>query len=242
MAVALKSISKQIHWSLLVKAAIFACAWWFLPTWLFAIVALVLYFIPPFQTRRNLVPFLVLLGISLATPASILMAFIYGILCYYLFLIKDLLVIDRKSARAILAMALSFFLFREFFSAWSAGFSMGAFIVSWVVAIAFGALLNGVIVAHRNKEEEEDLPAVRRLRRTTVAIASVIMLEFLTVALFLPVDFIYQSIIVFLVAALFIDLVPAYFFHDLAPRRIRATAMAIFAMLVVTLASAKWGI
>lgn len=241
MAVALKSISKQIHWSLLAKAAVFAYAWWYLPAWLFAVVALILYFIPPFQTRRNLVPFLVLLGISLTTPPSVLMALIYGILCYYLFLIKDLLVIDRKSARAVLAMALSFFLFREFFSAWSVGFSAGAVVVSWIVAIAFGALLNGVIVAHRN-QQEEDLPTIRRLRRVTVTIASFIIFEFLIAALFLPIDFIYQSITVFLVAALFIDLVPAYFFHDLAPRRIRATAMAVFAMLVVTLASAKWGI
>ncbi len=242
MAVVLRSISKQIHWSLLAKAAIFACAWWYLPTWLFVVVACILYFVPPFQTRRNLVPFLVLLGIAVATPPSVLMAVIYGIICYYLFLIKDLLVIDRKSARAVLAMALSFFLFREFFSAWSSGFSSGAFVMSWVVAIAFGALLNGVIVAHRNKQEDEDLPGGKRLRRTTVAVASFVMLESLTVALFLPIDFIYQSIIVFLIAALFIDLVPAYFFRDLALRRIRMTVMAVFAMLVVTLASAKWGI
>ena len=119
---------------------------------------------------------------------------------------------------------------------------MGAFVVGMDRRHRFRRAPNGVIVAHRNKEEEDDLPAARPLRRTTVAIASFVMLEFLTVALFLPIDFIYQSIIVFLVAALFIDLVPAYFFRDLAPRRIRATAMAIFAMLVITLASAKWGI
>ena len=68
------------------------------------------------------------------------MAVIYGALCYYLLLIKDLFIIDRKSARAILAMALSFFLFREFFFAWRAGLSAGSLPWAWVVAFAFGVL------------------------------------------------------------------------------------------------------
>jgi len=242
MAVTLRSISKQIHWSLLAKAIAFVLAWWYVPTWLFGVVALGLYIVPPFQLRRNLAPFLVLLGISFVTPPSILMVFVYGALVYYFFLIKDLLVIDRKSGRAVLAMALSFFLFREFFLIWNDGLSLGSIVWALIVAGVFGALLNGVIVAHRSKQEDEDLAGVRRLRRTAVGVAAFIVFEGIIAALFLPVDFIYQSIIVFLGAAFLIDLVPVYFFRELEPRRIRVTAMAIFALLVVTLASAKWGI
>ena len=67
-------------------------------------------------------------------------------------------------------------------------------------------------------------------------------LKFSLICLFLPVDFIYQSIVAFLVAAILLDLVPAYFFRELEPRRIREAAIVISVCLVVVLASAKWGL
>lgn len=241
MAVKLASISKQIHWSSLIRAVIFAASWWYLPTWLFLVLACAIYFLPPFETQRNLPAFLVLMGISLATQPAILVAVIYGVLCYYLLLIKDFLVVNRKSARAMLAMALSFFLFREFFFVWQSGFSSGSLAWAWVVAAAFGMLVNGVIVARRGKEVSDEREAVR-LRRVAVSVSALILFEVLAACLFLPIDFIYQSIIAFLVAALLLDFVPAYFFRELGSRRIRTTAMALAGLLVVVLASAKWGI
>jgi hypothetical protein len=243
MAAKLTSISKQIHWSSLIRAAVFAAAWWYLPSWLFFIIACCIYFLPAFESGKNLWAFLVLLGVSLATPQSAFMAVLYGALCYYLLMIKDLLVIDRKSARAILAMALSFFLFREYFAIWHAGLSAGSLTWAWVVAFSFGALLNGVIAARRGKEiDDHNNKGVSRLRRAAVFGATLILFEILVVCLFLPVDFIYQSIIVFLAAALLLDLVPAYFFKELEPRRIREAALAMAVLLAVVLASAKWGI
>ena len=239
MAVKLTSISKQTHWSSLIKAAVFAASWWYLPSWLFVLVACAIYFLPPFESRKNLWSFVVLLGVALATPSSVLMAVLYGALCYYLLLIKGFFVIDRKSARAILAMALSFFLFREFFFAWPAGLSSGSLAWAWIIAIAFGALMNGVIVARRGIEVGDEHAY---LRRAAVGIGALVVFEILVACLFLPVDFIYQSVIAFLGAALLLDLVPAYFFRELEPRRIRATAIGIAALLVIVLASAKWGI
>ena len=176
----------------------------------------------------------------LVTVPTVLMVVIYGALCYYLLLIKDFFVIDRKSARAMLAMALSFFLFREFFFVWHAGFSSGSLVWAWIVAIAFGALTNGVIVARRGIEVDEEHG--RRPRRAAVGVSTLLLFEVLMVCLFLPVDFVYQSIIAFLAAALILDLVPAYFFHELEPRRVRATAMGIAVLLIVVLASARWGL
>jgi hypothetical protein len=240
MAVKLASISKQIHWSSLIRAAVFAFAWWYLPAWLFVVVACAVYFMPPIESLKNLPAFLVLLGVSLATPQAALAAVIYGVLCYYLLIIKDLFVIDRKSARAILAMALSFFLFREFFFAWTSGLSVGSLVLAWIVAFAFGVLMNGVIMARRGKEVNDEQG--RRPHRVAVGVATMLLFEILVIGLFLPVDFIYQSIVAFLAAALLLDLVPAYSFNELQPRRIRVTAIAIVALLVVVLASAKWGI
>ena len=240
MAAKLASISKQIHWSSLIRAAVFAVAWWYFPAWIFLVVACGVYFLPSFESLKNLPAFLVLLGIALATSPTALMAVIYGAICYYLLLIKDLFVIDRKSARAILAMALAFFLFREFFFAWTAGLSAGSLLWAWIVAFAFGVLVNGVIMARRGKEVDDERG--RRPRRVAVGVATMLMFEILVICLFLPVDFIYQSIVAFLAAALLLDLVPAYLFRELEPRRVRATAIAIAALLVVVLASAKWGI
>jgi len=236
----LASISRQIHWSSLIKAAVFAVAWWYLPLWFFVIVACAIYFVPPFESAKNLWAFAVLLGVTLATPPGALMALFYGAVCYYLLVIKDLLVIDRKSARAILAMALSFFLFREFFSVWHSGLSAGSLFWAWVVAFAFGGLLNSVITARRGKEIDDEYG--RHPRRAAVGVAALALFEVLVICLFLPVDFIYQSIVAFLVAAILLDLVPAYFFRELEPRRIREAAIVISVCLVVVLASAKWGL
>ena len=232
-------ISKQIHWSLLIRAAIFAVSWWYFPAWLFVIIAGLLYFIPPFESRKNIGMFAVFLGVAIATPSGVATAIIYGILWYYLLMIKNLLIIDRKSGRTIFAMALSFFLFREFFGIWDRGVTAGALGWAWIVAIAFGILLNSVIVARRGKELHA---AAAAERRAVVGVASLLILEAVIAGLFLPVDFIYQSIIVFLVAALLLDMVPAYFFGELKSYRIRTTAMTISALLVIVLASARWGI
>ena len=123
---------------MLIRAAIFAVSWWYFPAWLFVIIAGLLYFIPSFESRKNIGMFVVFLGVALATQQSVAMAVIYGILWYYLLMIKDLLVIDRKSGRTIFAMALAFFLFREFFGAWYQGVTPGALGWAWIVAIAFG--------------------------------------------------------------------------------------------------------
>ena len=71
MAAKLKSISKQIHWSSLVRAAIFACAWWYLPAWLFFHRGIGLYFFAAVRIAGEHMPFLVLLGISLTTPPAL---------------------------------------------------------------------------------------------------------------------------------------------------------------------------
>jgi hypothetical protein len=232
MAALLKSISKQIHWSLLGRAAVFALAWFFLPGWLFFVVAIALYSIPPFRTKDLAIPFLVLFGMCLVGTPSVMLAIVYGILFYGILLIKDLLVIDRRSGQGMLVMALSFLLFREFFLLFTTGATSGAIWVALVVAIAVGAMVASIITDH----EEIDL------RRIAIWSAILITFQTLVVCLFLPVDFIYQSIIAFLVMVAFIDLVPSYFSRELSFSRVRGTVMIIFSLLVVVLASASWGI
>ncbi len=61
MAEKLRSISKRINWSLVLRSVIFGVAWWALPFWLFLLVALYLYFVPITGASKVSVPFFVLL-------------------------------------------------------------------------------------------------------------------------------------------------------------------------------------
>src|ERR1700722_12935955 len=108
----LKSISKQIHWSLLARAALFALFWFFLPFWLFFLLALYLYFIPFFQERTLPVPFFILLLLTFIESPGIFFAVIFGLLFYYLLLIKNLVLIDRKSGYELFVLAITFFFLR----------------------------------------------------------------------------------------------------------------------------------
>jgi len=66
------------------------------------------------------------------------------------------------------------------------------------------------------------------------------MWQLFLVGLFLPLNFLYQSAIVFLVAAILIDLVPQYIFGQLSRTKVLATGTVLFALLVIVLASARW--
>jgi hypothetical protein len=66
--------------------------------------------------------------------------------------------------------------------------------------------------------------------------------QLLIAGLFLPLDFIYQSILVFLAAVLIIDLVPQHFSHGLTRAKVLAAGMTTFALFVIILSSARWGL
>jgi hypothetical protein len=66
------------------------------------------------------------------------------------------------------------------------------------------------------------------------------MWQLLLVGLFLPLDFLYQSAIVFLVAVILMGLVPQYVFGELSRTKVLATGTVLFALLVIIAASARW--
>jgi hypothetical protein len=235
MAEKLKSISRQIHWSLLLRAAVFALAWFFFPFWLFFLVALYLYFVPLFQAGAFVIPFFVVLVLAFIHAPSVLFALALGAIFYYLLLIKDLLLIDRVAAYELLVLVLSFFLFREFYQSFGSGFAGGALWFASLIAALFGLLMNSFIKFTLD-------PEGGGIRRPAVLLSLLAVWQFLVLGLFLPLDFIYQSVIVFLIAVLVVDLVPEYCLHGPVRSKIFATSTVVFAFLVLILASARWGI
>ena len=68
----------------------------------------------------------------------------------------------------------------------------------------------------------------------------ILMWQLIIVGLFLPLDFLYQSAIIFLLAAILIDLVPQYVFGELTRAKVLATGSVLFSLLVIVAASARW--
>ena len=83
--------------------------------------------------------------------------------------------------------------------------------------------------------------ADRDITRVTTWLSFLLFVQILFAGLFLPIDFIYQSVTVFLAVVLLIDLIPEAVSGSLARKKIVMTAMTVFALFVVVLASARWG-
>jgi hypothetical protein len=239
MAEKLKSILKQTRWSLVLKAAIFAAAWLVLPFWLFLLVALYLYFVPFLGSAKVALPFLVLLLLSLFEGQNIFFALIFGILFYYILAIKDLLIIDRRSAYEMLVLALSFFLLRIFFLKEGGDLGGGSIVYGFCVAAMISMMMASYIA---NFADDSVSAQERSLRRTVNWLSFFLMWQIVIAGLFLPLDYLYQTAIIFLASITIIDLLPRYIFKEISPSKIFTTSAVVFTLLVLLLSSARWGL
>jgi len=245
MAEKLKSILRRTSWSLLLKAAIFGVAWWALPFWLFLIIALYLYFIPTTGARKVSAPFFVLLLVSFLQGQSALAAIIFAAAFYFILLIKDFIIIDRRSAYEALMLVLSYLLVRSFFLNAGGSFGLRALLYSLIAAWAVSALVTSFVrnfPAPRALSTPEAMPSreERSFYRVIGWMTFLLMWQLLIVGIFLPLDFLYQSAIIFLVAAILIELVPQYIFGELSRIKVLVTGVVLFPLLVIVIASARW--
>lgn len=265
MAEKLKSILERAHWSSILRAAVFAAAWLFLPWWLFLLVAAYCYFFHFFQPWKTFVAFLCLLALTVAQSPSPLFALVFGVVFYYILLIKDLIVIDRRSAYEVLVLALSFFLIRDFFRGFHA-LNGNALFWSFGVAVAMGLLADSTmrffadvlpssspISLPSSSGEADDLPSPSfpsdspeikiskgHFRSIATWLITLLSWQMVLVGLFLPLDFIYQSIVVFVAVTFFYELIVGYFSNDLSRGKIFVTAGIFFSIMVLLLASVSW--
>ncbi len=180
-------------------------------------------------------PFLVVLVISLLEAPNLFFAVLLAGIFYLILLIKDLLIIDRKSAYEILVLILTYLLVRSFFMKAGGDFGGLSLLYSLLVAWAMSAMASSFVKNFAVSPEEG-----RAFVRMMSWVSFVLIWQVLIVGLFLPLDFVYQSAIVFLIATIFIDLVPRYIFGELSREKIFATSAIIFTLLVIVTASARW--
>ncbi len=229
----------------MVRALAFGLAWAILPSWLFVILALYLFFVPPAQAGTVIVPFIVLLGLALLTPGGSLLAVVFGLLFWYILLIKELYLIDRKTAYEVLSFVLVFLVFRLFYDRLGGGADAATFFFAALAAIVTGMLFSSFIAAFMPDRPAEEsgnaASAVRRLRRVASATIAFLVFEILLAGLFLPLDFIYQTAVTFLIALLLMDLAARHLLEGpLSRERILIVSGTVGALLVILLGSAAW--
>ncbi len=232
----LRSISKQIHWSSLLKAGIFALAWLLLPWWLFVLLALAAYLVPLFHAGKLALPFFVLLVISYLQAPTPLSALVFGAAFYFLLLIKNLLLIDRGAARELLASVLSFILLRDFYIRFNEGIGGAAFFFSFCTA-----LLIALLVRNYARASGELSGQSSRIERIGIWLSCLLIWQLMIAGLFLPVDFTYQTVIVFLPTILILDLLPDHLSGKLSRAKLLGSSIMVFVLFVIVMVSANWG-
>lgn len=243
----------------IIRAVIFALAWAIFPFWLFLLIALYLFFVPFSQIKSVIVPFLVLLVLTVLQATGFYAAAIFGLIFWYILLIKEFYIVDRKSAYEILLLALTYFLFRIFYMKVGGGLGAGAVFAALFVAVAVGVLFSSFVKIFGEEMEEVEngdmkkdstptsgggISARRRFLRQVISFAVfLVVFELLITGLFLPLDFVYQSSSIFILAALFVEFSNKHLFAaKLSRQRVLVVLSGAFALLVIILGSARWGI
>ncbi|MBU6500379.1 MAG: hypothetical protein KGJ89_00930 [Patescibacteria group bacterium] len=231
-----KAIPLRAH---VVKAVIFGAAWFFLPFWIFFLIALYMYFVPFFRPIKLLLPFAVLIFFSIAEPAGLPFAVLLSLVFYLILGIKDLIFIGRKSAHEILVLAIMFLTFIKFFAKFDNWGTVAGFVWMIVIAAVFFFLINEFL---RFADRPDSSGGARIPPSIIAGISAIIIWQISLVALLLPINFFYQSALVFLTATMLMELAADYSAGILIKDKVLISFSIFFSFLVVILGLAQWGL
>lgn len=231
----LKSILRQTHWSLLLKAASFVVIWTIAPVWVSILSAIGFYLIPSFRFRSLLVPFLLTLFYIFHFPHNVFAALSLGVLLVLILGTKDLLFVDRSQSYEILVLILIFISFLYSFlrfGEWNEGLPFLWFLLP---ALTSFLLIRGMAsyVAIQNTSKKQ-------MSSRVAALISLFLWELSIVLLFSPINFIYATSIVFLAALFFIELYIDNLSGNLNKNKLLFYLSTFFIVFVIILASIEW--
>ncbi len=104
----LKSITKQIPWSLLLKPIVFGVAWFVAPLWVSIVSAVLLYSVPFFTTGGTLLQFSILLVLAAFLPGTVMNAVGLGIVFALIIGIQELIFAYRIRAYEVITVMILF--------------------------------------------------------------------------------------------------------------------------------------
>lgn len=225
---------------LALRAFVFVASWFFLPFWFFLLVGLYLYFVPLFRPFELALPFLILVFFAYILPPGFFTALLFAVLFYLILGIKDLVFIDRKSAYEILMLLLLFIMFVRFFSDFDNGSSTFAFFYSLLISTILFFLAKSYErygnLAENNRAE------LKKLRHISLTVVAILVWQLSFAILFLPLNFLYQSAILFFFAAVFLELIFDYLGGGLTRHRTLTYFSIFLVFFVVIIGSARWGL
>ena len=234
----LRPFIKQIRYSTVLKAASFAAAWLILPTWLFLIIAIYLYFFPPFHSLRLILPFLILIFFSLTQASNVWLASFFGILFYLIIAIKDFSFIKRAEAYEMLIFLLLFGMSLRFFAYFGSWDDWSGFLYAFMVSAIFFLLSRGFLRFRAAYEGNELPPKVME----KLALGTLLLWQLFIVILVLPLNFLYQTALLFLISTILFETIFDHVSQKLSKKRILFNFSIIFSFLVVILGSARWNL
>lgn len=229
----LRLISRPIPWFLLVRAAAFGAAWFFLPRWLFFCVALYLYFRPFFRSSKLLLPFALVIFFAFLLPVNLLSAALLGTIFFLVLGVKELFFIDRFSAYELLIFLLLFLGFLNFFSRFENWKGVSPFFWSLVIGFAFWGLFRGAMGYY-------PVHARPRHEGIAAAVAAFLVWECAWLVLFLPFTFFYQAALLLLFAATITEFGAIYAGHSLDRDKLTSRILAFAVFVFVILVTARW--
>ena len=220
---------------LLLKAGILSAGWLLLPFWLFVVLALGFYFIPLFQPFRLWLPYLAALFLSGIISPNIWTAALLGILFFLILGIKDLILISRFSAYETLVYLLLFVIFLNYFSRFGNMDTLAG--ILWALAIAFLSffLLRGFKTWSGSGEPG-------RREGLAAGLIALLVWQVILAALFLPLNFFYQTAITLLTTVILAGLFIKYKEDKLDQQTLLMGFSMFFALLAFVLASNQWGL
>lgn len=163
---------------------------------------------------------------------NVLFALFLGTLFFLILGIKNLILVNRFASRQLVAFLLLFLVFLSFFSqfenwqAWPISF--------WWLGIV-------LVVFCLIKESADYRPEPPRRQKFLVAgLGSLFIWQIGLVALFLPLNYFYQTALLFLSAVFLIDVLLDYLNSRLHRRKILTNFSIFLVLLGIIMASAKW--
>lgn len=219
---------------LILKAAVLGLGWLFLPFYAFLLLAVYFYFVPFFQQFKLLVPFILTIAVTASLPYEIWFAFFIGLLFFLILGIKNLVLVNRFENHQLTVFLLLFLIFLSLFSHFE----------SWQAWTASAALLGTGFSFFFLFEELADYTRERSERKKLIvaALGALLIWQGASVIIFLPLNYFYQTAILFLSAIIMADLFLEYIAKKLDRRKILSDFSIFFAMASIILASANWGL
>lgn len=218
---------------LLLKSFIFGLCWLFLPFWIFLAISVYFYFVPFFQPFKLLAPFLLILAAGLIIPHGLWFAVFMGFLFFLLIGIKNLILVNRFDNHQLMVFLILFLVFFGFFWRFENWQKLTISFTSLAIAFFYFFLFRELADYFENSDKS---------KKTMVAgLGSFLIWQAVIAILFLPLNYFYQTALLFLLSVILTDLLLEYSAKKLDRRKILSDFSVFLILSSIIIASANWG-